>query len=560
MKRLITLFTVLFSLFTVVQAQIEIDGDMLDWAGIPTLDQAPIEETIGDIVNPAYSDFDIKHIYVTHDSDYVYVRIDINDAGSFDNFYNFDNPPVFEFYLDTEIGDTTGFDWGWWNNAYNYYINLAPTLHPDSTEIYAELYIYRGGRIPTWAEGEFELVEYLDMAINDDRNALEFAIPRELVNFGNEFRPWVYSVGNYEWGDGADQCPTEGGDFMLKYDFAAGGSVVQCHGDEPETAIEIDGDLLDWAAVPQADVDEIAEDVGDMPTGPEFDLKDIYVASDSNNFYMRIDIDPAGTFSGIYTNYDNESAFQIFFDVDFGATTGLGYEGFWTLPVDYMVDLSAALHPDSLNNTIPIYRYIADWAGAYEEFAEVPGAFATFAKNDEDNALEIAIPRAAINAGTNIHPWVYVVGDDNWDNEEYFPNTVMQGWSDDFPPVYYALDYYFMTGNEIAEFGESYTVVGVEDFTDGNAEVVEGYGLVMNYPNPFNPSTTIKFNVPSRQAISIYVYDVLGRKVATLMDKKELAAGEQKVQWNANVSTSGIYFYQIVGESGIVTKKMTLLK
>ena len=103
MKRFITLITVLFSFFTVVQAQIEIDGDMLDWAGIPTLDQAPIEELVGDVPGAAYADFDIKHLYITHDSANVYVRIDIADAGSFDNFYNFDNPPVFEFYMDTEI-------------------------------------------------------------------------------------------------------------------------------------------------------------------------------------------------------------------------------------------------------------------------------------------------------------------------------------------------------------------------------------------------------------------------------------------------------------------------
>ncbi len=565
MKKMLTLIAVLIA-YSVSFAQIQIDGDMLDWANIAPLDRDQVAEPVGDITNSDYHDFDLKHLYITHDSAYVYVRIDIADDASFNNFYNFDNPPVFEFDFDTEIGDTTGFDWGWWNNAYNYSIDLAPTLNPDSTVKYGVLYKYNGGRIPTWAPGEFEFLANIPMAINDDANAMEFAIPRDLVNFGPEFRPWVYSVGNYQWADGADQLPTEGGAYMLRYDFCYldQNAVVQAQGDQIDNRIQIDGDMLDWANIPPADQGEIAEELGDMPTGPEFDLKDIYTTSDSNNFYIRIDIDPTATFGGMYTNYSNPPAFQIFFNINWGDTTGLGYGGFWPLTVDYMVDLSTALNPDSNLTQIPIYYYDGDWNGANETFAEVPDAYATFAVNDDDNIVEVSVPRTAINAGTDIMPWVYVVGDENWDNEEYWPNTAVEGWSDDDPPVYYALDYNFISGNSVKKIADHALITGVEDSAP-DYSTVKGFGLVQNYPNPFNPSTIISFQLSHTQNITVDIYNMLGQKVATLINNKALAAGTNKVRWDGrdsagNSVTSGVYLYRISTNNYSVTKKMMLLK
>jgi hypothetical protein len=109
---------------------------MLDWAGIDALDTGLPAESYGEVTDPQYSDFNVRHIYITHDSVNVYGRIDLDPTANFNNFYNYSNPPVFEMYFDTEIGDTTGFDWGWWNNAYKYYINIAPTLHLDSLNKY----------------------------------------------------------------------------------------------------------------------------------------------------------------------------------------------------------------------------------------------------------------------------------------------------------------------------------------------------------------------------------------------------------------------------------------
>jgi len=562
MRKVITLFSFLF-LFGSGYAQISIDGDMLDWAEISPLDTGLPAEAYGKVTDPAYVDFNLNHVYVTHDSANVYVKIDLDDAASFTNFYNTENPPVFEFYLDTDIADTSGMDWGWWNNAYDYYVNLAPTLHPDSANKSAVVYRYLGTRNPTYVEGEFDSIGTVPMAINDAGNQLEFLIPRNIINFGSEFRPWIYSVGDFQWSTGASQLPLEGQAHMLKYDFWYGGSVYAHQGTQVVSDIQIDGDLLDWASagIQPADSGAAAEELGDMATGPEFDVQDIYLTSDSTNLYVRIDINPAATFAGIYNNYENSSAFQLMFDVQWGDTTGLGYGGFWRYPVDYMVDLSAALHPDSTGNVVPVYKYIADWAGAFEEFAEVPEVTATFAKNAEDNVVEIAIPRAGLNMGTDVRPWLYVVGNEIWDVEEYVPNTVKEEWGGG-AGEFYDINYNFINGASVHRIGDRSVATSV--FDNQNSSTVEGFGLVSNYPNPFNPTTTIEFSLPNKDMVKVEVFDIIGNKVTTLVNNV-LEAGSQKITWNGRSDnnmqvTSGVYIYKIVSGKYSVSKKMMLLK
>jgi hypothetical protein len=80
-----------------------------------------------------------------------------------------------------------------------------------------------------------------------------------------------------------------------------------------------------------------------------------------------------------------------------------------------------------------------------------------------------------------------------------------------------------------------------------------------NYPNPFNPTTSIQYAVASRQYISIKIYDVLGREVATLVNEVQ-DAGLKSVTWNANNIPSGVYFYRLQAGSFIETKKMLLIR
>lgn len=85
------------------------------------------------------------------------------------------------------------------------------------------------------------------------------------------------------------------------------------------------------------------------------------------------------------------------------------------------------------------------------------------------------------------------------------------------------------------------------------------YHLLQNYPNPFNPSTTIMYDVPRYSRVEISVYDVLGRKVGTLVDNWE-QPGTYTVRFDASRLASGVYFYQLISESFFETKKMILLR
>jgi surface protein len=84
--------------------------------------------------------------------------------------------------------------------------------------------------------------------------------------------------------------------------------------------------------------------------------------------------------------------------------------------------------------------------------------------------------------------------------------------------------------------------------------------LSQNYPNPFNPSTTIRYGVPQSSSVRLDVYDMLGRKVATLIDNERKSAGWHQVNFDASNLASGMYFYRIVAGNYIKTRTMMLIK
>lgn len=85
------------------------------------------------------------------------------------------------------------------------------------------------------------------------------------------------------------------------------------------------------------------------------------------------------------------------------------------------------------------------------------------------------------------------------------------------------------------------------------------FNLYQNFPNPFNPSTTIQFDVPQIADVSITIFDALGRKVSDI-NKKQVAPGSHKVVWNASGFASGVYFYRLSAGKFSKTKKLILMK
>ncbi|MFA5052300.1 MAG: T9SS type A sorting domain-containing protein [Patescibacteria group bacterium] len=111
--------------------------------------------------------------------------------------------------------------------------------------------------------------------------------------------------------------------------------------------------------------------------------------------------------------------------------------------------------------------------------------------------------------------------------------------------------------------------LGVYGNVSGFPKVTEGPGdetclpttfsLSQNYPNPFNPATVISYSLPEATHVTLDVFNILGQKVATLINENQ-TAGEHNCTWVAREQASGIYFYRLATDHESVTKKMVLLK
>ena len=94
---------------------------------------------------------------------------------------------------------------------------------------------------------------------------------------------------------------------------------------------------------------------------------------------------------------------------------------------------------------------------------------------------------------------------------------------------------------------------------DGEKTIPTSLKLEQNYPNPFNPATTIEFSLPQRQEVTLKVYDLLGREVATLVNAN-IEAGVHSVTFDASNLPSGVYIYRLQAGEFTETKKMVFLK
>ena len=118
-------------------------------------------------------------------------------------------------------------------------------------------------------------------------------------------------------------------------------------------------------------------------------------------------------------------------------------------------------------------------------------------------------------------------------------------------------DAYFIATDNNVSFTKSENTA----YDNGSAEneKPESYTLNQNFPNPFNPSTTIKFSIPQDGMVSLKVYNILGAEVASLVDEVK-SVGTYNVRFDAGNLASGIYLYKLVTPNFIQTKKMLLVK
>jgi hypothetical protein len=105
----------------------------------------------------------------------------------------------------------------------------------------------------------------------------------------------------------------------------------------------------------------------------------------------------------------------------------------------------------------------------------------------------------------------------------------------------------------------TFTTGTVDAVAKSTIDIPKSFALMQNYPNPFNPSTTIQYDIPNAAHVTLRIYDVLGRLVATLVDGVQ-AASSYKVEWNATAFASGVYFYRIEARAQDGSKNFASVK
>ncbi len=152
--------------------------------------------------------------------------------------------------------------------------------------------------------------------------------------------------------------------------------------------------------------------------------------------------------------------------------------------------------------------------------------------------------------------WSQLYGDYNWDQVFSIERTS--------EPGFVLSGIYTLNGSRSWDgLVMRFVTDDINDLKD--EEIIANYFLSQNYPNPFNPSTTIQFTIPfvetTRRVVStkLVVYDILGQKVKTLLNKK-LSPGSYEVEFDGSKLPSGVYFYRLTNENYSATKKMLLLR
>jgi len=235
-------------------------------------------------------------------------------------------------------------------------------------------------------------------------------------------------------------------------------------------------------------------------------------------------------------------------DINRQYVTGLSMGGYgtWDMVARYPDRFAAAIPMSASGDTLKAnqFEYLPIWNfhGAMDDVVPVKGS-------REMN-------QAMINSGLNVIQ-TYGVADSILDN--HIANNVKHLYTE-YPNGKHSIwtESYF--NPRVANWlfsQERSPAVGIKE---NQNNIKNTFKINQNYPNPFNPTTSIEYFLPRMSDVRISIYDILGRKVATLLDKVQ-DKGDHKIVFDADNLISGIYFYQIKYDKNLSqTKKMILLR
>ena len=144
----------------------------------------------------------------------------------------------------------------------------------------------------------------------------------------------------------------------------------------------------------------------------------------------------------------------------------------------------------------------------------------------------------------------------------YLSNNFFEDDQLEYDTEYFYRVAYF--ADELSEYSDTLSIVLQQLDNDNDVQSPSSFKLYSNYPNPFNPVTSLSYDLPKNSYVSIIIYDMLGNVINNLV-KSNQSSGFKSVQWNATNNqgepvSAGVYIYSIEAGEFRQTKKMILLK
>ncbi len=256
---------------------------------------------------------------------------------------------------------------------------------------------------------------------------------------------------------------------------------------------------------------------------------------DADNFYYYLKVwdDYYDIAEDEDSNWEFDSI-ELFFDADNSDTAP--YDGIDDIQIRYNVGQTET---DQIDMG---YGQGDDWGWARENVSYV------VLETDVGWDVEVASPLVDLQIEPGVD-WGFEMQLNDCDDPDITPNRTMYRWWAPGEP----------TWSDASLFG---TVMLTPPFASVErvAGAVAGdYELTQNYPNPFNPTTSIDFSVPKRSNVQLEVYDLLGKKVATLVNEVKVA-GKYTASFDGANLASGVYIYKLITGEKVLTQKMMLIK
>ncbi|MBU1919353.1 T9SS type A sorting domain-containing protein, partial [bacterium] len=353
----------------------------------------------------------------------------------------------------------------------------------------------------------------------------------QTYEFGN--MPWIY----FTWGI----CETPAGNFIIAADKAVGDEILVFE-------IDPDGELL-WSNIWTEDNLVSARDIIPVPSGG-YVIAGAQYGGVTVPYYLRLmRLDEAGDslWTRIYEPWAECDGHCVLTTADGGFVLIGETREILGDPDDQIT----IIRTDSLGNPVWSRRYggsSTDW-----------GTGAILTSDERIIVTGLAYPDAAVGSAGQVM-CISPEGDSLW--------TVLVDTEDRerFEVITALPDGGFAVGGMHANRPECFYmqdwVVRFEsvDFTPrDNRMIPEVFTLYPAYPNPFNPTTTLSFDLTHPGMVKLNVFDVIGRLVTTLVDDN-LTAGKHEVMFDGSEQASGIYFYRLQAGEQMQTQKMVLLK